>query len=414
MSTRVDSNSFFTPKGQAWFIWTLGAVLYLYSFMIRVSPAVMQPELRESLQLTAPQLGSALSVYYFIYAPMQLLVGILFDRFGARRLLLGAGFLTALGCFILAGASSRDGLMLARGMQGFGSSFCFTGSLFLASLWFSNKKMAMISGLTTTLGMIGAICGEAPFSALVDGLGIRPTLMAAGGMGLSLTALLFFGIPKHSPKESIGQNFSQLGKDIGSVMRNPQTWIIGSIGGCLYLGIPFLAELWGVEFIMKSLSVSRKAAATSVSFLYMGWMIGAPFSGIISDRIRSRKKMLQWSTFWCTLLFLSFAYIPIQSLSFYSILLFLCGLAASSEILIFIACVEANVERVRATAIATANMIVMIIGAIAQAFAGEIMDRFAAIPGDYTASDYQFFLTALPVMTTLGFLLTFLIKKNRI
>jgi MFS family permease len=48
-------------------------------------------------------------------------------------------------------------LGVARLMQGFGSAFAFVGTMYLATQWFPRRKIALLSGLTTSLGMLGAI-----------------------------------------------------------------------------------------------------------------------------------------------------------------------------------------------------------------------------------------------------------------
>lgn len=75
------------PHPIRWVIWGLAVAFYFYEYFLRVIPSVMVQPLMETFHLTAKGIGLLSAFYFFAYAPMQLPVGILMDRFGARKLL---------------------------------------------------------------------------------------------------------------------------------------------------------------------------------------------------------------------------------------------------------------------------------------------------------------------------------------
>lgn len=119
-----------------WIFWGFAAVFFLYEFFVRVMPSVILSDLAVELDATPVALSSALAVYLWVYAPMQLLVGGLFDRFGTKFLIVGASAICGAGCLIFAWGDSLMAVGISRGMAGFGSAFAFVGAVYVATVWF--------------------------------------------------------------------------------------------------------------------------------------------------------------------------------------------------------------------------------------------------------------------------------------
>ena len=80
-----------TPRLQrghwyGWIFWGVAASFFLYEYFIRVMPSVFLQELAQELDATPVALSGSLAVYLWVYAPMQLVVGRLFDRFRGKVL----------------------------------------------------------------------------------------------------------------------------------------------------------------------------------------------------------------------------------------------------------------------------------------------------------------------------------------
>src|SRR5690606_27026760 len=69
------------------FAWGLGAGFFFLAFLQRVSPSVMVDELMRDFAVSAVILGNLSACYFYIYAAMQLPVGLMIDRIGPRLLL---------------------------------------------------------------------------------------------------------------------------------------------------------------------------------------------------------------------------------------------------------------------------------------------------------------------------------------
>ena len=91
---------------------------------------------------------------------MQVLVGTLMDYFGVKRLMMLALLLCSIGATLFGLNDHIAMAFLGRFLMGLGSAFSFVAVLKLAADWLPYRYFCFFSGLTTTLSMLGAICGE--------------------------------------------------------------------------------------------------------------------------------------------------------------------------------------------------------------------------------------------------------------
>lgn len=396
-------------------VWFLAALFYLYEYIVRVAPSVMEEELEAAFNVGSGELSASLAMYYYIYAPMQLIVGILFDRFGARKLLVPASIIVGLGCVVVTIPSESLFLMsFGRALMGFGSAFGFVGAVYIATVWYPPHRLAMLSGLTTALGMLGAIMGQSSLSVLVDSIGWENSFFVSGILGVALALIILVALPrtpswelkrrkKFIQTEEKQHNFLA---GLLIVIKNPQTWIIGFVAAALFLPLSVFADLWGIKYIMHVADVSKTVAAGAVSMLFFGWLVGGPVMGWFSDHWGRRKDLLLWggiiTLFLISLLF-AFDSLSINTIYF---LLFCIGVSSSAEVVGFVAGLEANPLFLKGTSIAVINMIVSILGGICQPLVGYIMDTGVG------HSNFRLAMLVLPLCLFIGILLCLRMKET--
>ncbi|MBK1859450.1 MFS transporter [Cerasicoccus arenae] len=400
-------------------IWGTAALFYLYEFFVRVAPSVMENDLQSSFQLSAGALGGILGVYYYIYAPMQLVVGPALDRFSAKALLAPACLLCALGCIFVMSGHSGPMLGLARLCQGFGSSFAFVGTMYLAAEWFPRNKLTLLSGLTTSLGMMGAIVGNAGIAKAVSDYGWRITMKDAGFFGLFILLLIIFVIPHRAPHRVAKSHAKKanLLHGLKTVLFNPQTWLTGIVTAALYMPLSVIGALWGVQYIMALTGETKVEASGAVSMLYVGWLIGGPFVGWLSERIGHRRLLLTASsalTVVGTALLLVFSSISLWSV--YALML-LIGLVSSPQVIGFVVAVEHNPREYSGTSIAVTNMMVMLLAGLGMAIFGEVLDWTsgnAALndDGHYPINAYRKAMVMLPIFAAIGGLAAWVLSES--
>ncbi|MBV9882208.1 MAG: MFS transporter [Sphingomonadaceae bacterium] len=105
----------------------VAAAIFL-NYVDRGTVAVAAPLMKAELGLSATGFGLAVSAFFWIYAPIQLAVGWLCDRFSVYRLLAGGLALWSLSTAAMGFVGSLAGLVVLRLLLGVGESIAFPGS----------------------------------------------------------------------------------------------------------------------------------------------------------------------------------------------------------------------------------------------------------------------------------------------
>lgn len=119
-----------------------------------------------------------------VYAAMQIPVGVLVDRFGAKILLaVGAGIMAA-GQLTVAFAPNLEFAIVGRMMVGLGDSFTFVSMIRMVNGWYSGAKASKIQQYIATAGQTGQFFSAVPFWFLLENLGWEPafSIMAAASL----------------------------------------------------------------------------------------------------------------------------------------------------------------------------------------------------------------------------------------
>lgn len=413
-----------------WLICGLGAVFYSYEYLLRIAPSVMENALRGHFNLSASGFGLLSSAYYLAYVPMQLPVGVMLDRYGPRRLLTFACLICVIGTFLFTGTSIFWVAALGRFLVGFGSAFAFVGVLKLATIWLPEDRLAMVSGITSALGPIGAMLGDNFLEMFVEHWGWIKTLNVTALFGIALTVVLWLGI--HDKKGSHRQNGTvpNLRKgliDLGIIIRNKQIWVNGMYGCLVYLPTTVFAELWGIPYLIHAHGLTAQEAGLANSLLFLGFIIGAPLMGYISDRLHRRKFPMLFGASGAAIVMMMILYLPGLNHSNIQALMFLLGLLYSAQAIVFAVGRELSPGEAAGTAMAVTNMIVMLGAMFLQPLVGHLLDfslsthtggaalvdaAVSNVQKLYTVDDYQFALSVIPLGILIAAILTFFLKET--
>lgn len=421
-----DQKIFNKNQHLAWVIWALAAFFFFSHYVVRVTPGQIIEDLQLAfINTSATQIGILGAAFYLPYVLMQMPVGYLVDKFGPRALLSVAVLLCAVSSLIFATAISINTAMISRIILGFCSATAFVGAIKLITVWFDSKKLALLVGITQALGMLGASFGTAIVPKANYYLGWQTLFFIYAGVFISLSLLMVLFIRNQPNKELKNSQLSHkvINKNnktdnsslnFKSVILNKYTWINALFCGLLYAPSDVMGELWGTQFIKNIHDVSQQQAASSVSFLFIGWAIGAPIAGFIADKIGRKKVMLISAIMGFILLPLIFF---LNNLSFIQLssLMFLYGLTNTGLIAAYATAGQLHSKNIAGFSIAIANMLSVLIGALLMPLVGYILTKLATnVSGEiiFLKEHYQTVSILLPCCMLMAIILAIFNKET--
>lgn len=187
------------------------------------------PVLREAMGVTLVQAGFLLSMVQLAGMSLGLLIGLLADRIGPRRVMQGGLLMLAAGSALGALASGVVWLLGSRALEGMG----FLLSV-LPAPGLLRQRVQHAPTLSRALGWWGAYMPMGTALALllgaplIAGLGWRGVWLALSG--ISLLALVAFtaSVPVHGDHESILQRRLPLGPRLIRTLSAPGPWLVAA------------------------------------------------------------------------------------------------------------------------------------------------------------------------------------------
>lgn len=396
--------------------WLLCAIFYFYQYAVRSAPGVMQEELTAAWG--GNHIGTLISAYYVAYALMALVAGVLLDRYGARRTIpLGIAVVGA-GCIIFAQGT------LAAGVGGFvlqalGAIFAFIGSSYVAARYLPARMLAIFLGFTQCLGMAGAAFGSKPVNMAIDPAGSfhfpwQSVWIAFAIMGFVLAAATWIIMPKEkgdSDSHHGPLSVTSLVSPFKVVFGNVQSWLAGIIGGLLFVPTTIGALVWATSFLHNGEHMSMADAASEASMVPIGWIIGCPLLGYISDKIGRRKPVLIGGALVMLAAGLAAIYVPVGTFPRYPIALVL-GIASGAAMIPFSMIKEANPSEVKGTAAGVMNFLVFLTTGVISPFISRLMVPSQGAPLDLAGFQHAF----LPLVggIVLAIILSLIIRETGI
>lgn len=405
----------------AWIIWLLSALFMFYKYALEVSPSVMTGTLMGTFQITGAELGNLAACYFYAYLIMQIPGGILLDKFGPRKVTTFAIGLCAGGSFLFAYADTFFMAGLGRFLTGLGAAFAAINCLKLIANWFPLSRFAFMAGLMMTVGMLGAVGGQAPLSAFIEAMDWRHAMETIGTAGLVL-AFLFLVIvrdkgPDHKQVRNLGSQKIPLSKTLRLIFGNRQAWWLSLYSGLAFAPVMVFGGLWGIAFTSQAFDLSSNIAAQAVSLIFIGFAIGAPVFGWFSDWLGERKIVMFWGTLVALITISIVIYSPGLSHSLLNFLFFAFGFSISSFLLCFTMIREITMAGLAATAIGFMNAFDALLGALTEPLTGKFLDmgwKGTIVNGArvFSIHDYKIAFITLPVYLFLSLICLWRIKET--
>jgi MFS family permease len=214
------------------------------------------------------------------------------DRLGPRRVVpLGAA---AVGVGALLFATGHSELASAgRLLQGAGGVFALIGAVYVATKSFPASMAATLIGATQMFGMAGGSAGQFVVGPVMGaGVPWSSFWLLMGVAGLVIGAVLYVLIPAPEKGGADGDWIRSTLRGMATVFGNPQSILCGLIAGLLFIPTTIFDMIWGVRYLQEARGYEYASAVMRSAAVPLGWMIGCPLLGFVSDRLGRRKPVI--------------------------------------------------------------------------------------------------------------------------
>ena len=388
---------------------------------MQVAPGAMQQDLMRDFAIDATKLGLLSGCFYLSYTPLQLIAGLLLDRYSTRVILTCICATFALGVLLFAHASSIYMAAIARFIMGGAASCTFISVLHLTARWAPPIHFALFVGIAEMMGAIGGYGGIEHVAMLLKYFDWRTTITGfayAGFILAILIALIVRNQPIGHKNIQTQTNNHSVWFDLKTILSNRETWTIGIYSFLIWAPILGFSALWGVEFIRISHNFDKTTAAHTAAFAWLGVAFASPAIGWLSDFIGRRCILmticaLAGATAITVAIFIT--NIPTAILCF---LMFLIGFASAGQTLSFALVKDNNSPYTNGAANGFNNMVVVAGALLFQPLIGKILDMcWQGITQNgvhiYSLYSYQIAFSMLAACYFLAVLVSiFLIKET--
>ena len=402
-------------------VWSLSALAFGYAFFQRVAPSVMVPDLMAEFAVSGTVMGQLSALYFYPYAAMQLPIGALLDRYGARLLLTVALLAAAAGSIAFGLAGSLHQAYAGRFLIGAGSAVGFISSMALAAKWFAPRHFALLIGLSMFFAMMCGMAGQAPLAYAVEAVGWRQTMIWSGTFAATL-ALLIALIVRNSPAAEDEEHANdvrwvEIWTGLKATIKRNEIWRLAIVAMAMSGPMLALGGLWGVPYLASAYGLDRAGSAFYTSFTLFGWALGAPFAGWLSDRIRRRKLPVVIGSGLNFIVLATIAFVPGISLPVMTAFLFAAGFTGGCMVITFALAREVSRKQSHGTVSGLINGMTVAAGAVLQPIIGWMLDQrwdgtLASGARLYQAGDYSFAFISLVLWAGIGFVLSLTLRET--
>ncbi|NKB21616.1 MAG: MFS transporter [Alphaproteobacteria bacterium] len=178
------------PKREVQAIGLIGFA-HMLSHLYWLALAPLAPSMIDDMQITAVDWGLALGAFSVTTGIFQTPMGLLVERVGGRRVLIGGLLLTAVAVFAIGAISTSYWSLIAlMAIAGIGNSVFHPADYSLLNASIDEKRIGRAFSLHNFSGQIGFIVGPILTVALEPFLGWRGAIMVLGVIGMIMTVLL--------------------------------------------------------------------------------------------------------------------------------------------------------------------------------------------------------------------------------
>jgi sugar phosphate permease len=305
--------------------------------------------------------------------------------------------------------------LVGRIFIGLGMSAVLMGSLKIFNNWFRQNEFGFISGSILSLGHLGALLAAAPLVFMTLLIGWRRCFLFLGVFVIVMTVLILFFV-KDTPEEKMGgrpslggtkrRNGKTFFSSLPVVFSSRHFWFISMSSLIRYGSLISIQGFLGPLYLIEILGYSPQESGNILSMISIGYLIGSPLAGRLSDSVfQSRKKVMLTGLSLFAILILPFLCDRSQNTIFWSTIFFGLGFSASVGAVSFAHVKELYPEEVAGLALTASNLFNIVGGGLSQHLLGIVIGSFPKTDSGYPLQAYHLTFIILFIFSTMAFLI---------
>ena len=268
----------------AYLAWSIGVIAYIMAIFNRTSFGVAVAPAAHRFDASAAALAAFPVVQLIVYAAMQIPVGILLDRWGSKRMILGGAAFMAAGQAGLALTHSLDIALLMRILIGAGDAMTFICVLRVINDVFPGRTIPMFTQATAILGQLGGVLSAFPLAAALARGAWTSAFLTLAISGVLVAVLVMVALHVDDEHTRANVSASVAWQRVRGAFKHPGT----RLGLWSHFSTQFpqtvFQLLWGFPFMMSGEGLSRSTAST---LLTINLVCGVVFS-VVLGRLTAR------------------------------------------------------------------------------------------------------------------------------
>jgi MFS family permease len=379
-------------------------LLAVLSQFFRSSIGVIAPELAADLKLAPDQVGLLSSTFFLIFAALQIPVGILLDRYGARSVLTLMMSATVAGALAFATAQDAGDVTVARLLIGLGCAGLMVGSLSVLARWYPPDRFAAAMAVLFATANAGSLFATFPLAAACAIWGWRGTFIGLAVLSAALTALFFFVVRDAPPghpflRERKAAPLVDVAKGLREALRVPDLLYVLPMVAIGYASVITVLGLWGGPYLHDVYGLDAEARGRVLSAMAVAMILGTLAYGPLDNWLGARRPIVVAGSVATSGLLVLLGLMPQGPLWLTTSLLCLFAFVGAYSVTVMAHGVALFPERLVGRGVTLLNTALIGGTAALQAGSGEIILMFGGGAGDNAATAYSAVFLALAIVT---------------
>jgi MFS family permease len=265
---------------------------FLFSFVDRLSWPPVMPIASKVLGLSAKEAGSYMTAFYIGYVVTQLPGGLLTDKYGYRKVLIGSFLIMGIFTALMGTITSYQQGFIYRVLAGAGSGAIFSACVRAIFDWFPDQSRGTAMGFLITASSLGLSVTNSFVPILARDHGWQFSFFIAGLLPLGTLVFAWLLLKERTLiKDRKSQSSSAFWQEIFRLTQN-RGLIITALAGFCAMWATWGVATWANTYINKSFNLSLVQVGAVMSTYGIAALLCKPIAGLLHDLLIGKRKYL--------------------------------------------------------------------------------------------------------------------------